>query len=88
LLALAGAGDVDGLRATIEDGAAESLDELIVRTYSRGLLALAESRFAAATSHFDRVLPMISRLNGSHAQNLLFWQIRDAAGSAAPQLAA
>jgi hypothetical protein len=76
LLALAGAGDVEGLdrwlrpRRATDDPKAELLVQMGI-----GLRAMAEGDDELATVILTPAAPKVSRLGGSHAQNQLFEQI-------------
>jgi hypothetical protein len=76
LLALAGAGDVEGLdrwlrpRRATDDPKAELLMQMGI-----GLRAMAEGDDELATVILTTAAPKVSRLGGSHAQNQLFEQI-------------
>ncbi len=80
LLALAGAGDTAVLRGRL-GRPATSIEDRLVDSYGRGLLAYASGDYARAIADFDEALPHIHRLGGSHAQNQLFVQIRDRAAN-------
>jgi hypothetical protein len=78
LLALAGAGDVDGLdrwlngRQATEDPRVKLLTQIAV-----GLQAFAADDYELAAVALASAVPKMSALGGSHAQNQLFEQIAD-----------
>jgi hypothetical protein len=78
LLALAGAGDVDGLdrwlhgRRATEDPRAKVLVQMGV-----GLRAFTASDYELSSVVLAAAVPKVSELGGSHAQNLLFRDIAD-----------
>jgi hypothetical protein len=78
LLALAGAGDVDGLdrwlhgRRATEDSHAKVLVQMGV-----GLRAFAAGDYELSSVVLAAAVPKVSALGGSHAQNLLFEDIAD-----------
>ena len=78
LLALAGAGDVEGLdrwlhgRRITEDPRAKLLAQMGV-----GLRAFAADDYELASVVLATAAPKVSNLGGSHAQNLLFSEIAD-----------
>jgi hypothetical protein len=78
LLALAGARDLETLDEWLRikrhrnDERTKLLAQLV-----GGLRAFTASDYALAASVFDEVVPRISELGGSHAQNLLFKEIAD-----------
>jgi hypothetical protein len=78
LLALAGAGDVDGLdrwlngRHAAEDPRGKLLTQMGV-----GLQAFAAEDYELSAVALASVVPKVSTLGGSHAQNQLFEQIAD-----------
>ena len=78
LLALAGAGDVEGLdrwlrgRRATKDPRAKLLAQMGV-----GLRALAAEDYELAAVVLAAAVPKVSELGGSHAQNLLFGEIAD-----------
>jgi hypothetical protein len=78
LLALAGAGDVEGLdrwlraRRTSDDPRAKILAQMGV-----GLRAFAASDYDLSAVVLAAAVPKVSELGGSHAQNLLFEDIAE-----------
>jgi hypothetical protein len=78
LLALAGAGDVEGLdrwlhgRRMTDDPGAKLLAQMGV-----GLRAFAADDYELASVVLATAAPKVSNLGGSHAQNLLFSEIAD-----------
>ena len=81
LLALAGAGDLDSLDAWIRNqksSDASSVEALVVRT-ARALRAYVSGNFQSAAAELTAVIPHVSQLGGSRAQNELFTQLRDTA---------
>ena len=76
LLALAGARDIETLDQwlRIKRHFKDDRTRLLARLVA-GLRAFAASSYAEAASVLDAVVPRISELGGSHAQNLLFGDI-------------
>lgn len=81
VLAFAGAGDHGGLeRWLVSRGrrARTASDRLVVR-FGRAMRAQAAGEVAAAATGLAEVVPFVSVIGGSRAQNLLFEAIADAA---------
>jgi len=78
LLALAGAGDVEGLdqwlhqRRVTQDAQAKILVQM-----ATGLRAFATQDYELSSVVLSAAVPKVSKLGGSHAQNQLFNQIAD-----------
>ena len=81
LLALAGAGDVDNLEAWIRNqkSCGVSIAEALVVRIARALRAYVSGNYRAAAAELTAVVPHVSQLGGSRAQNELFTQLRDTA---------
>jgi len=79
LLALCGAGDVAAIDAWLKAnrGIAESTGQRLVVQFAQALRALATGSFGQAETMLRAILPDISRIGGSHAQNGLFRQLMD-----------
>jgi len=84
LLALAGAGDIEGLdrwllgRPATEDPRAKLLAQMGV-----GLRAFAADDYDLSAVVLAAAVPRLSELGGSHAQNLLFQEIAELSGDRA-----
>ena len=84
LLALAGAGDIEGLdrwllgRPVTEDPRAKLLAQMGV-----GLRAFAADDYDLSAVVLAAAVPRLSELGGSHAQNLLFQEIAELSGDRA-----
>jgi hypothetical protein len=80
LLSLAGAGDVDSLDAWIrqEEEAGPGAGSL-VHQFAVALRSLASGDYTHAAVELDALVPYVSQIGGSHAQNELFVTLRDVA---------
>jgi hypothetical protein len=79
LLALAGAGDAAAIERWLQNPAAlpRTDEQRLVRQFARALAALAAGFHERAGSLLQAVLPDITRIGGSHAQNGLFPQLAE-----------
>jgi hypothetical protein len=81
LLALAGAGDLDNLDTWIRNQESRDVSsvEALVARIARALRAYVSGNYREAAAELTAVVPHVSQLGGSRAQNELFAQLRDAA---------
>jgi hypothetical protein len=79
LLSLAGAGDVDSLDAWIRQAGTGRGVESLVRQFAAALRSLTSGDYTKAAAKLDALVPSVSQIGGSHAQNELFVTLRDVA---------
>jgi hypothetical protein len=79
LLALAGAGDIASMEYWLNTRPANGLSqsECLVRQMAVALKAYASRSFLQAATLLRTVVPQLSLVGGSHAQNLLFRQLEE-----------
>ncbi len=79
LLALAGAGDGAAIEYWLKDkrDRAQSLRQRLVVRFAEALAALATGSFEQAGAMLEAILPELSAIGGSHAQNGIFRQLAD-----------
>jgi hypothetical protein len=79
LLALAGANDSAGIERWLQHsrGRARSLQQRLVVQFGEALAALATGSFEQAGAMLEAILPELSAIGGSHAQNGIFRQLAD-----------
>ncbi len=78
MLALAGAGDIDGLDRWLHDRCpTNDRKATLLAQMGIGLRALAAGDYELASAVLAAAVPSVSDLGGSHAQNQLFRDIAD-----------
>jgi hypothetical protein len=78
LLALAGARDIEALDQWLRiKRHRKDPETMLLSGLARGLRAFAAADYELAASALQAVVPRVSELGGSHAQNLLFKEIED-----------
>ena len=74
-LALAGAGDVDGLEGTArahDELASPAVTATIISALCRALASFVDEDYSGAAQGFDELRPVVRSLGGSHAQTEVF----------------
>ncbi len=78
LLALAGVGDATSIEHWLQTGkeSPKTKQDQLVKKMALALMALASRSYSQASSMLQSILPDLSQVGGSHAQNRIYEQLR------------